>query len=136
MDTGQFETLVSRLSTHLTRRRSLRIASALGIAGASLAPAAEARKKKKKGNKKTATCTPAPLTCPGGQKVCNGVCIVAERCCADGDCAPGRACVNGVCDCATNTTPCRELCCITSSQVCVTSTDSSGRVTAKCLDRF
>ena len=136
MDTGQFEALVSGLSTHLTRRRSLGILSALGVAGANLAPAAGARKKKKKGNKKNATCTPAPLTCPSGQKVCNGACIVADRCCADGDCAAGRACVNGVCDCAANTTPCRELCCITSSQVCWTSTTPSGGITAKCLDQF
>jgi hypothetical protein len=135
MDAGQIEALVSRLSPHLTRRRSLGILSALGVAGARLAPAAEARKKKK-GNKKKATCTPAPLTCPSGQKVCNGACIVADRCCADGDCAAGRACVNGVCDCATNTIPCRELCCFTSSQVCLTSTNPNGGVTARCLDRF
>lgn len=136
MDGIQFAALVSRLSPHLTRRRSLRALSALGVAGASLAPVAEARKKKKKGNKKKPTCTPATLTCPSGQKVCNGACIVADRCCADGDCAPGRACVNGVCDCASNTSPCRELCCITSSQVCLISNTPTGGVTAKCLDRF
>jgi hypothetical protein len=135
MDTGQLEALVSRLSIHLTRRRSLRLASALGVTGASLAPVAVAGKKKKKGSKKTA-CTPASLTCPSGQKVCNGACIVADRCCADGECPAGRACVHGVCDCAPNTTPCRELCCITSSQVCMTSTNSSGMLTAKCVDRF
>lgn len=136
MDSGRFEALANRLSTHLSRRRGLRLASALGLAGASLAPAAEARKKKKKGNKKKPTCTPATQACPGGQKVCNGACIVADRCCADGDCPAGRACVNGVCDCASNTTPCRELCCITSSQVCLTSNTPTGGVTARCVDLF
>lgn len=135
MDTDRFEVLANRLSSHVSRRRSLGVLSALGMTGASLAPTAEARRKKK-GNKKPATCTPALPTCPSGHKACNGACIVADRCCADGECAPGRACVNGVCDCASNTTPCRELCCINSSQVCHKSSDSSGVLTARCFDLF
>lgn len=136
MDSGQFEALVSRLSPYLTRRSSLGVLGVLGVAGASLAPEAEGRKKKKKGNKKKRKCTPASLTCPSGQKACDGACIVADRCCADGECPPGRACVHGVCDCAPNTTPCLELCCINSSQICQKEINGAGVVVARCLDQF
>ena len=67
MDSSQFDALVSRLSAHLTRRRSLGVLATLG-AGAGLADAAslDARKKKHKKHKKRGgkTTPPPPPTGP------------------------------------------------------------------------
>lgn len=64
MDSDQFDALVSRLTAQLTRRRSLGLAGALGMAGAGLATETDARKKKKKKHKKKPTTTKAPATQP------------------------------------------------------------------------
>jgi hypothetical protein len=68
VDSEQFDALVSRLSSNLSRRRSLGALSLLGSASIGLAGEAEARKKKKKGKgkrkKPKGTTTQPPTTPP------------------------------------------------------------------------
>lgn len=52
MDAAQFDTLTTRLTTHLTRRRSLGLLGILGVAAAGGTEDVGAKKKKKKKKKK------------------------------------------------------------------------------------
>lgn len=54
MDTDQFDTLVTRLSDQLTRRRHVQLLGAVGAAAAGLAAGTDAKKRKKKHKKKPA----------------------------------------------------------------------------------
>jgi hypothetical protein len=123
MESEKFDALVARLSTHVTRRRSLGALGALGIAGASLASEAEAKKKKKKKKKKKGdsggtTTTLAPPSCPGGQRLCHGSCISVDACCVTSECAAGQMCTRGFCACPGNAIACGDRCCDKASEIC------------------
>lgn len=117
MDSDQFNALVSRLSTHLTRRRSLGLFSVAALSGAGLADDADARKKKKKRNKKPPpapppttkppgcqcdqckqeTCQAGVCACPGGMtRDANGFCGTTFTCLPAGSTTPNpAACCSG-----------------------------------------
>lgn len=101
MDSDQFDNLVQRLSTHVTRRRSLGALGALGAAGAGLGRETDidAKKRRKKKKKKTTTQPPGcqcdlckQETCQGGVCACpagmirdaNGFCGTTFSCLAAG----------------------------------------------------
>jgi hypothetical protein len=109
VDSDQFDALVNRLSTHLTRRRSLGVLGVIGVASASLTSEAEAKKKKKKGKKgnKKPTTTPTPSTNSTlPTTTLSPQCAACTACetCVNNTCQPraqGAACsgngVNAVC---------------------------------------
>ncbi|MFT4038130.1 MAG: hypothetical protein QM692_08135 [Thermomicrobiales bacterium] len=84
MDAEQFDALGRRLGTTLTRRRSLGVLSALGIAGIGFTDetAAKKHKRRKKRKKPSATTTPAPTT------------TLSPQCAA---CTACETCVNATC---------------------------------------
>ena len=100
MDSEQFDALVSRLTPHLTRRRSLGMLGALGVVAGQDDPEAKGKKKKKKKKKKPAT-TPAPATtlipclgCSACEECVDGFC----RAIADGGiCGTGGLCYQSAC---------------------------------------
>lgn len=133
MDDSRFDDLVRRLSESGARRPLLGAGlTALAALGTSLAWSGEAdakkkkKKKKKKGKKGkkggTTTQQPTtqpPVTCPTGQKTCNGGCIPDEKCCTSAECAPGQQCTQGVCFCtASNKIKCGEQCCDKATEIC------------------
>jgi uncharacterized protein len=62
MDSDQFDALVSRLSTQVTRRRGLGVLGVIGATGAGLVAETAAKKKHKKKKKHKPTTTQAPTT--------------------------------------------------------------------------
>jgi hypothetical protein len=126
VDSNQFDMLVSRLSAHLTRRRSLGLLGVLGMSGASMVHDAEAKKKKKgkkgKGGKKKPQpttqppttrppTTPPGPTCTDGSKNgdetdvdCGGSC---PRCATGKACLRRKDCQSAVCDGAPGAMTCK-----------------------------
>jgi hypothetical protein len=145
VDDDQFDALVSRLSSHLTRRRSLMgmVGVAGAGAGAGLADRAESKKKKKKRKRKKkrkTTTTQAPgtqppttqppttrpgPTCTDGLKNgdesdvdCGGSCprcANSRTCRRDDDCVSGF-CSSGVCLPCTDDGQCGVAACFCSAQ--------------------
>lgn len=140
MDADQFDALATRLTTALTRRRSLATFGAIGLATVALAEEADAKKKKKKRRKQTTTSTTPAPTCSDGIRNgsetgvdCGGSCLrcaTGQPCQVAADCASAR-CAGGLCatcaadaDCATSGAECR---CDTGSGVCYNNADSAVR---------
>lgn len=144
MDAEQFDALVSRLSSQLTRRRSLGVMGVLGAAGAGLVDEADAKKKKKKKKKRptttqapgtqpptTRTPTTQPPTTPPGPTCTDGVkngdesdvdcggtcprCATSKICRRDGDCLSGF-CSGGRCLPCTGDGQCGVEACFCSEQ--------------------
>jgi hypothetical protein len=92
VDSDQFDALVSRLSSQLTRRRSLGLLGVAAVTGAGLVEDADAKKKKKRRKKpkpkpgKPPTTQPPP---PPGPCQSSGAC---DRCARE-------TCESGVCTC-------------------------------------
>ena len=105
MDADQFDTLTARLSAQFTRRRSLGLLGALGVAGAVTADGVSARKKGKRRKKKCSAAAQATL--------CANACGPQTLCGKPVDCGacPCHA-ENGVC-CDIEGTPCTSpsTCC-------------------------
>jgi hypothetical protein len=122
MDRDRFDALAKMFATVSTRRSTLAVLSALGLAGGlTIAEDAAARKKRKKKCKKKCgpckkckrgKCKPKPdgtacgggklcqggaCVCPAGQKVCGGACIDDTECC--GACPQGETCCENVGEC-------------------------------------
>ncbi|MFT4038435.1 MAG: hypothetical protein QM692_09665 [Thermomicrobiales bacterium] len=103
MDADQFDALAGRLTSLLTRRRSLATFGAIGLATAALAEEAESKRKKKKRKKRrkqNTPTTPAP-TCSDGIRNgtetdidCGGSC---PRCPNGKTCQGTRDCETGLC---------------------------------------
>jgi hypothetical protein len=142
MDDSRFDALARRLSDGAPRRPLLGAGlTALAALGTGLAWSgdADARKKKKKkkkkrkkggGNNNSTTTTKAPVTCPAGERPCNGGCIPDENCCSSSECSSGQQCALGVCLCAAaNTISCGESCCNSLTEVC--QLDSAGMATCQ-----
>ena len=99
MDSDQFDMLVSRVASQLTRRRGLGLLAVSGIAGSRLVPEAEARKRKKKGKKKgkprnTTPPQPTCSSCPTCQQCQSGGCVPVANGTA---CGSGNLCDSGTC---------------------------------------
>ncbi len=152
MDSDQFDMLVSRLSAHLTRRRSLGVLSGLGLGGASVVQEVDAKKKKKKGKKgkggkkkpkPTTTLppttkpptTPPGLTCTDGVKNgdetdvdCGGSC---PRCALRKTCLRRDDCQSAICEGSPGAMTCRTCtvgmqCASTIHGTCVCDQTASG----------
>lgn len=111
MDAAQFDTLTTRLTTHLTRRRSLGVLGVLGVT-AEWADGVDARKKKKgkkkgkKGKKAEPVCKELGAECWVGYSdsgftdmCCSGQCRENVCCTKSGDpcsaaCAPNTPCAS------------------------------------------
>jgi hypothetical protein len=50
------------------------------------------------------------MSCPGGQRECNGECISSSDCCGNAECPEGRTCVGHVCVCNQGTRSCDGVC--------------------------
>ena len=102
MESDRFDELTARLTTGLSRRRSVGMLGLLGLGGA-VAPDAAAKKKKRKKKHKQGTTTPAPVCTPAcgnrtcGDNGCGGSC---------GECTGDLVCRNGACGCPAG----KELC--------------------------
>lgn len=152
MESDRFDALTARLAGPLSRRRSVGLFAALGIASTRLADQAEAKKRKKP--KKCTSCTecqacrkgkckPKPegsactgglctggsCTCANGFKSCQGRCILNEQCCTAADCGQGSSCQNGTCVCLDGFKRCGTRC-IPVAQCCSNSDCTGGR---KCV---
>lgn len=102
MDHAQFETLTRRFADQVTRRHSLGLLGALGVAGATLTEDAAAKKKKKKCAKKcpNGCCTGTRGKCiqPANQSATQ--CGVGGAICQSigcPACSPSRPCPTGQC---------------------------------------
>lgn len=161
MDAHQFDALVSRLSTNLTRRHSLGVLGVVGASAAGLVSEADAKKKKKKKNKgkKKPTTTQAPTTqppttappfcasqpdgapCGYCRKCQSGVCqadaTLNETSCG----SAGGLCWNGTCNpvpsCAPRYGACQTVadCCSNGSTAATTTCPASGSFLHQCLGR-
>ena len=113
VESGQFDLLVSRLSAHLTRRRSLGVLGVLGMSGASIVHEVDAKKKKKGkkgkgGTKKPKPTTTQPPTTPPGPTCADGIKNGDEtdvdcggscpRCATGKTCLRRDDCESAVCD--------------------------------------
>jgi hypothetical protein len=115
MEAAQFDTFTTRLTTHLTRRRSLGLLGVLGLAAAGWKEGVDARKKrkgkKKKKGKQEPVCKDLGAECwlPSGSDsgftsmCCSGQCRDSQCCIQSGDPCPAG--------CAPNT-PCAGCCLI------------------------
>lgn len=118
MDHALFDTLTRRFTDQVTRRHSLGLLGALGVAGATLNEDAAAKKKKKKSKKKNKNKSP---TCSDGVKNgsetgvdCGGSCqpcANGQTCASGNDCA-SAICTSGVCTACTGACPANCLFCI------------------------
>lgn len=115
MDAAQFDTLTTRLTTHLTRRRSLGLLGMLGVVAAASTEGIDAKKKKKKkkGKKKgkqEPVCKDIGAECWVGYSdsgytsmCCSGQCRDSQCCISSGDPCPAGCTPN---------TPCAGCCLI------------------------
>jgi hypothetical protein len=149
VESDQFDTLVSRLSAHLTRRRSLGLLGVLGVSGASIVQDVDAKKKKKgkkgKGGKKKPKpqppttrppTTPPGPTCTDGSKNgdetdvdCGGSC---PRCAAGKACLRRDDCESAICEGPPGARTCRTCtvgteCANTIHGICVCDESASGQ---------
>src|SRR5215203_142415 len=98
MDEIRFDAIARSFSSAGSRRRALTglLLGSLGLLGAwaDEATAKNCKKIKKKQKRKKCLAkaklgdTPpvSSLSCPEGQRVCQGSCIPSNQCCTDGDC--------------------------------------------------
>lgn len=112
MDAAQFDTLTTRLTTHLTRRRSVGLLCLLGLAATGGVEGVEAKKKKKKKKgKKGKKGKQAPVCQEVGEECwtefggdgftsmcCSGQCRDSVCCVSSGDpcpagCTPDTPCI-------------------------------------------
>src|SRR4051812_1097410 len=87
MDPSRFDTVARELSRARSRRGALAtlVGATLGLLG--LAETEAKHKKKHKKKKLSPPASPPPLSCPNGQKPCDGGCIPTSQCCADNECS-------------------------------------------------
>ena len=148
MESDRFDALTARLAGTLSRRRTVGLLAALGIAGAGAANDADAKKKKKKKCKgctecqacKKGKCKPKPegsacigglcngggCACFNGFKACQGRCIPDDQCCTSADCGSGGTCQSGTCICGGGSKRCGNQC-IPAANCCGDSDCTGGR---------
>ena len=110
MDAAQFDTLTTRFTTHLTRRRSLGLLGVLGVVTAGWPEGTDARKKRKgkrkgkKGKNEEPVCKDLGAECWVGYSdsgytsmCCSGQCRDGVCCTRSGDPCPAGCAPNAPC---------------------------------------
>jgi len=100
MDGTQFDLLTRALGSRRVAVGGVLGSGLVGLCGLLRHEPAKAKRKHKKKKRK----------CKAGTKKCGKTCKPSTSCCNNADCASGRTCQDGVCDCPSGTKDCGGVC--------------------------